>query len=420
MAMARSVHGQVVSWRRDIHRHPELGFEETRTAGVIANHLDALGLRVRRGVAGTGVVATLDFGEPGATTVAGGSGARGSGSSAIGLRADMDALPINEASGKPFASEVPGICHACGHDGHVAMLLGAATALAELGRNSGAVNLGELAGSVTFIFQPAEEGPGGAAPMIAAGCLNDPPVQRILGLHLWPGLPVGTAGFGFGTVMAAADQFKLTIFGRGGHGAAPHEAIDAITVAAEVITALQQIASRGVDPTESVVLTIGTVNGGYRYNVIADRVEMTGSVRTLNPELRAALPGMIATVADGVARAFGGRAELEYTPLYPETTNDRAVTARMADLARQMLGRSAVVEMGRPSMGSEDFSFFLQKAPGSYLMVGVGNPARGIVNPIHHPAFDMDEDGLVVGTALEIAAALDFLQTRRISGNTAI
>lgn len=408
LAMAKSVHEQVVSWRRDIHRHPELGFEERRTAGLIADHLERLGLSVKRGVAGTGVVATLHFG--------------GAGHGAIALRADMDALPISEATGKPFASQVPGVCHACGHDGHVAMLLGAATALARLRDNPSAwveaVGLGELAGAVTFIFQPAEEGPGGALPMIAAGCLDNPPVREIIGLHLWPGLPVGTVGIGFGTVMAAADEFTLAIHGRGGHGAAPHETVDAITVAAQVVTSLQQIASRAVDPTEPVVITIGTIRGGYRYNVIADRVEMTGSARTLNPRLRAALPAKIAEVAKGVAAAFGARAELEYRTLYPETTNNRAVAERIAALARALYGRKAVVEPERPSMGSEDFSYFLQRVPGCYLMVGVGNAARGIVNPIHHPAFDMDEDGLLVGTGLEIAAALDFLQNRRFSGNT--
>ncbi len=387
-ARIEELHPQIVERRRDLHRHPELGFEERRTAGIVAEWLGALGLEVRAGVAGTGVVGRL-------RGLATSSGARRT----IALRADMDALPVQDKKRGPLASEVAGKMHACGHDAHTAMLLGAASVLAEL--------RDELPGDVVFLFQPAEEGPGGAEPMIAAGALDG--VDMILGQHCQPSLPVGEIGVSRGAALAATDAFELTIHGVGGHGAYPHLATDAIVVAAQVVMALQTIVARNLDPLASAVVTIGTIHGGYNFNVIADVVELRGTVRTLDPHLRDAMPARIEAIAAGVCAAHGARHELEYHRKYPPTINHEVGVALVRRVAGEVLGAANVRELP-PSMGGEDFAYYLQEVPGCFYWLGARHPhpeQEGYA--LHSPHFDIDEEALKVGVQLLVEGALEHL-----------
>ncbi|MGE5573794.1 MAG: M20 metallopeptidase family protein [Bacteroidota bacterium] len=435
LAMANDLLPQMIAVRRDLHMNPELGGEERRTAGMVASKLCELGASVREAVGGTGVVGVVrglgarpapgscsrDDTAPGAAGYGGacagapphpgpgigpGSGPR-CGSAAgpcVALRADMDALPIEDRKDVDYRSRVPGVMHACGHDGHVAMLLGAAKLLSSLAA--------EFTGSVKLIFQPAEEGPGGAEPMIRDGALSDPDVCAIVATHLWPDLPTGVIAVKGGPVMAAADSITITIRGEGGHGAAPHRSVDAIVVAAQAVTALQSIVSRQVNPVEPVVLTIGTISGGYRHNVIADQVTMGGTVRTLNPGLRKTIPDVIRRTLDGVARSAGAAFEFTYSPGYPPLVNDARVAAIIADSARKMLGKGRVIEDIEPSMGGEDFAYFLQEVPGAMFMLGAGNPDKGARYPAHHPKFDFDEDAMATGVALMVDVVLELLDRR--------
>lgn len=375
----------MIALRREIHRHPEAGFQETRTAAVVCRELDRLGIPYRAGIAETGVMATIQGGKPGKTLL---------------IRADMDALPVLEQTGRDFASQVPGMMHACGHDGHTAMLCGLAERL--LGIRD------RLAGTVKLIFQPAEEGPGGAMPMIEAGVLREPQVDACFAYHLWNCLPVGQVAATVGPVMACVDDFTLRIKGTGGHGAMPHTSVDAIVVMAHVITALQTIASRQVSPLETVVVSLGTVNGGYRRNVIADQVELTGTVRTFNPEVTAAFPERIERIVAGVTAAFGATYELEYVRTYPATVNDEAMTHLVQDAIRRVIGADQLVTDER-SMGGEDMAFFLQKVPGCYFFVGSANPAIGCGEPHHSPFFDFDEAAMGIGVDILVEATLAYL-----------
>lgn len=373
------------SIRQTIHQHPELGFGEARTAALVAERLRALGLEVRTEVAKTGVVGFLPGARPGRTLL---------------LRADMDALPIEEATGAPYASRQPGQMHACGHDGHVAMLLGAAEILA--------ARRERLAGAVKFVFQPAEEGPGGAEPMIQAGVLENPRVDAAVGLHLLNDYPVGTVALRAGPVLAAADRISLLVRGRGGHGAAPHQAVDAILVAAHVVTALQAIAAREVSPVVPVVVTIGTIQGGFRHNVIAPRVELTGTVRSFDAKLRQELPGRIERIARGVASAFGAEVEVCYEFGYPATVNDPGMTDLVRGVAATVVGDAGAL-VAEPVMGGEDMAYFLEAVPGCFAFIGSGNPARGLSHPHHSPRFDFDEAALPIGVAVLVRAAERFL-----------
>lgn len=384
--MARAEAPYMVKLRRDFHRHPELGMQEVRTAGIVAEQLHHLGLEVETGVAGTGVVGLLRCGRPGKT---------------VALRADMDALPITDGKDVPYKSQVKGVMHACGHDAHVAMLLGVARILTRLAP--------ELAGNVKFLFQPAEEGPGGAQPMIEAGVLDNPRVDVIVGAHVWSEFPVGHIGIQYGTMMAAVDRFKITILGQGGHGANPHETVDAVVVAAQVVGALQSIVSRNLDPVSPVVLSIGTINGGYRYNVIADRVDMTGTVRTLQPATRERLKQRLEEMVRGLTAAFGADYELEYTAVYPVTRNNDEVTVVVEKAARAVVGPERVQVKSKPSMGSEDFAYFTRVRPGCFFLVGCRNEAKGCGFPHHHPRFDIDEEALPIGAAVMVRAAVDLL-----------
>jgi hippurate hydrolase len=366
---------KIVALRRDIHREPELGFGTEKTADKVLAALDGLPLDIETGIAQNGIVATLQGGE--GPTVA--------------LRADMDALPIVEETGLPFASEIEGRMHACGHDGHTSMLVGAAHALSGM--------RDRLNGTVKFVFQPAEEGGGGGKVMVDEGVADD--VSSIFALHLWPGLPFGDVATKAGPIMAAADAFEIEIRGSGGHGAMPHLAADAVVIAAQVVTALQTVVSREVDPVEPAVLTVGEIGAGTAFNIIPEKARLGGTVRTLNPDLRKSMPGRIEDVARGVAQGMRGDANLGYTFSYPVTVNDEGAVGHALGVAEDLFGAQSVRELPNPSMTAEDFAFFLKKVPGAFIWLGVGEDVSGL----HTPQFAFDEEILQLGTALLAALA---------------
>ena len=370
---------RVVELRRAIHRHPELGMEEERTAALVESELERLGIEHRR-IASTGVVGVVRGGKPGRV---------------VGLRADMDALPLTEKTGLPFASEVPGKMHACGHDAHTAMLLGAAGVLASI--------RADLHGTVVLIFQPAEEGPGGAEPMIAAGALDDPKVEAIAMLHVDSRLAPGQVGITPGPVNASADEFAIAVHGRGGHGAYPHTAADTIPATAAMILALQNIAARETDPLKSVIVTIGTIAGGYRNNVIADEVRMTGTFRAHDPEIRNGLETRARRILDGVASAYGVRATLEVTYGYPPVVNDEALASAFRDYMHAKSGLE--IQSPAPTMGAEDFAYFAQRVPGVHARLGIRSEKAGSTYPAHSSEFRIDEDALPVGVKTLVAFA---------------
>jgi hippurate hydrolase len=369
----------IVALRREIHREPELGFETGKTAKKVLEALDGLPLEVEIGIAENGVVATLQGDGP-----------------TVALRADMDALPIHEETGLPFASEEDGKMHACGHDGHTSMLVGAARALSQ-------DHLRErLNGTVKFIFQPAEEGGGGGRVMVEEGVAED--VRSIFALHLWPGLPFGTAATKSGPIMAAADRFEMTVKGNGGHGAMPHLAVDAIAVAAQIVTALQTLVSREVNPVEPAVLTVGEIEAGFAFNIIPEVARLGGTVRTFDADLRERIPERIEELARGVAGGMRGNAELDYRFSYPVTRNDAEASDLVLGVAEELFGKENTVELTHPSMGAEDFAFFLEKVPGAFIWLGVGD-----VSGLHTAQFSFDEEILPQGSALLAALALESL-----------
>jgi amidohydrolase len=374
-----SLVARVLELRRAIHRRPELGFEEHETAALVERELDALGIERHR-LATTGVVGILRGGKPGRV---------------VALRADMDALPITERTGLAFASEIEGKMHACGHDAHTAMLLGAARVLA-LDREA-------LAGTTVLIFQPAEEGPGGAQPMIEQGVLGDPKVEAIAMLHVDVRLEAGTIGVASGPVNASTDELYLTVHGKGGHGAYPHTAVDAVPAAAAMVLALQNIAARETDPLESVVVTIGTIAGGYRNNVIADIVEMSGTLRAFDADIRDGLAKRVGRIVDGIAEAYNVRAELRIVRGYPPVVNDETLAE---NFARYMRERTSVrVERTMPTMGGEDFAYFAQRVPGLQVRLGVRGEHAGAIYPGHSPEFRIDENALPIGIETLVAFA---------------
>jgi len=372
---------KIVALRRDIHREPELGFDTEKTAEKVLGALEGLPLDLETGVAQNGIVATL----------------RGEGEGpTVGLRADMDALPIEEETGLPFASEIEGRMHACGHDGHTSMLVGAAHALSGM--------RDRLGGTVKFVFQPAEEGGGGGGVMVDEGVADD--LSSIFALHVWPGLPFGKVATKAGPIMAAADAFEMEIRGSGGHGAMPHLAADAVVIAAQVVTALQTVVSREVDPVEPAVLTVGEIGAGTAFNIIPEKARLGGTVRTLNPDLRERMPGRMEAVASGVAKGMRGDANLDYTFSYPVTVNDEGAANHALDVAEDLFGAESVLELPNPSMTSEDFAFFLEKVPGAFIWLGVGEDVSGL----HTPQFAFDEEILPRGSALLVALALEACQ----------
>ena len=371
----------IVSLRREIHREPELGFDTKKTAEKVLDALEGLPLEVETGLAKNGIVATLK-GEGDGPTVA--------------LRADMDALPIQEETDLPFASEEDGKMHACGHDGHTSMLVGAVRALSQ-------DHLRErLNGSVKFIFQPAEEGGGGGRVMVEEGVAES--VSSIFALHLWPGLPFGKAATKAGPIMAAADAFEMRVKGKGGHGAMPHLTTDAVAIAAQIVTALQTVVSREVNPVAPAVLTVGEIEAGFAFNFIPESARLGGTVRTLDADLRKQIPKRMEELARGIARGMRGDAELDYHFSYPVARNDADAAEFALGVIGELFGEENVVELTDSSMGAEDFAFFLEHVPGAFIWLGVGD-----VSGLHTPKFAFDEEILPQGSALLAALALKSL-----------
>lgn len=381
---------EMARWRHEIHAHPELAFEERMTADLVAGLLQSFGIAVERGIARTGIVGTLEGSRPGRS---------------VALRADMDALPIAEKTGAPYASRHAGRMHACGHDGHTAMLLGAAKYLAET-RN--------FAGTIHFIFQPAEENEGGARAMIAEGVLARYPVDAVYGMHNWPELPLGAFAVRPGAMMAAFDIFELRIKGKGVHGAMPHLGVDPIVAAAQVVMALQTITSRKLDPLESAVLSVTQIHGGETWNVIPEEVVLRGTARSFDPALRDRLEGLIREVAEGVAKAAGAELTLSYDKRYPPTRNSAAETEIAAGAAAEIVGAGNVRREFLPSMGAEDFSYFLQEKPGAYIWVGNGGAAAG--RALHTPTYDFNDEILAIGASYWVRLAERALARRETSG----
>lgn len=368
------LHDEMTEWRRDIHQHPELKFEENRTSDLVAAKLEEFGIEIHRGLAKTGVVGTIRNGD----------------GPSIGLRADMDALPLEEKNTFKHASSNPGKMHACGHDGHTAMLLGAAKHLAASKNFKGTVNL---------IFQPAEEGGGGGELMIKEGLFEMFPVDSVYGLHNWPGMPAGTFGVGSGPFMAAADMFDLTINGRGGHAALPDQCIDPIVVASQVVSALQTITSRNTHPVDSVVISVTQIHAGDAYNVIPDSVRMHGTVRTFQTETRDKIPSSMLRVAEGVSAAYGATCELNYMSGYPATINSVPETEISAKAVVDLLGEDKIIRNPTPCMGAEDFSYMLEARPGCYVWLGIG-PGKGEAGcMLHSSRYDFNDDVLTTGAS---------------------
>ena len=372
---AADLQPEIQTWRRDIHEHPELGYEESRTSTFVADRLRQFGCdEVVTGLGGTGVVGVIK-----------GRKAAGKGDiQAIGLRADMDALPIEEATGLPYASRNPGKMHACGHDGHTAMLLGAARYLAET-RN--------FAGEAVMIFQPAEEGGFGAAAMIKDGLFDRFAIDQVYGMHNGPGIPVGSFAIRPGPIMASTDAVNIHIEGRGGHAARPHLSIDSVLVGAQLITALQSIVSRSVDPLDAAVVSMCEFHAGNARNVIPQTAEIRGTVRTLTPEVRALVGKRVREVVEGVARMTGAKIDLEYEPGYPVVVNHAAQTDFAVGVATEIAGSGNVAEMP-PMMGGEDFAFMLERRPGAFIFCGNGDSAG-----LHHPAYNFNDEAIVFGTS---------------------
>ncbi len=366
-------HADMTAWRQDIHQHPELGLQEHRTSGVIQDRLREFGVDEIHVMAGTGVVGVIR-GQPG--------------EGAIGLRADIDALPIHEETGKPYASQTPGIMHACGHDGHTAMLLGAARYLAETRR---------FAGTVYVIFQPAEENKGGGRIMVEEGLFTRFPMRQVYGLHNWPTVPAGEFLWRNGPVMAAVADFDITVIGRGAHGAQPHNGVDPVVISAAIIQAIQSIVARNVDPMEQGVLTIGSINGGVARNVIPERITMTGTARWFNDAVGRQLEQGLHRLATNIATGYGATAEVKFTRTYPATVNDPEATSLARHAALSVQGDARVREMEAPTMGGEDFSFMLNVTQGAYLMLGGGRSPSEV--GVHHPKYDFNDDILPVGAS---------------------
>ncbi len=373
---------QLVADRRDLHRHPELGYEETRTAGFIAARLRSLGYAVRTGVGRTGVVG-----------IRGGSSPR-----CVLVRADMDALPVTEQNDVPYRSQRAGVMHACGHDGHVAAALGVARRLAAV----------DLPGSVKFAFQPAEEGGRGAVAMIDDGVLDAPAVGAAFGLHLWSELPTGTIAVAPGPVMASVDTFRITVAGRGGHAAIPHLAVDPVVIAAQLVSALQTLVSRQRNPADPAVVSVTSIHAGTTHNVIPERATLEGTVRTYGGPFYDGMPARLRGMVRSVAAAFGAEADVSYERAYPPMVNDPEMAAMLRDVAAEVVGAENVRSDYR-TMAGEDMAFFLERVPGCYAFVGCRNPAKGAEHPHHSPRFDIDEDALPVAAELLSRAALRYL-----------
>ncbi|UCH63094.1 MAG: amidohydrolase [Fidelibacterota bacterium] len=375
---------QIIAYRRHFHQHPELGFQEVETAKYILDQVKDLDLDIRHPLVRTGIVATMSNGD----------------GPCIALRADMDALPIQETADPPYKSQNDGVMHACGHDGHLAILLGTVLALDQL--------RDQWQGTVKFIFQPAEEGEGGARYMIAEGALNDPDATAIFGLHVWNYQDFGTIGIRSGPVLAAADEFEIIVKGKGGHGAMPQGTVDAVYVAAQLVVALQSIVSRNLDPLQSGVVSVGQIQGGQNFNIIADEVALKGTARAYREEDRQLIKSRLEGACDGIAVTYGAAIELDYHDGYPPTLNDPVMTEVALRAARKVAGDG----VGEPylSMGGEDMAYFLQEVPGCFIFLGSAKPEHKAEKVPHHCShFDFDERALAVGASVFIEIVRDLL-----------
>jgi amidohydrolase len=385
-AAAEALEDETVALRRDFHQHPELAFEEVRTSSIIAERLAALGLSVRSGVGKTGVVGILDSGKPGRTVL---------------VRADIDALPVFEERDTPYRSLVDGKMHACGHDGHAAVALSTAKLLSE--------RKDAFSGKVVFVFQPAEEIVRGAEAMLKDGGLDNIKPDASIGLHLSSNAPTGSVAVRAGPMMAATDSFRLLVRGRGGHAAQPHLTVDPVVIAAQLVLALQGLVSRETDPAKQAVVSVTSVHGGTAYNIIPNEVELKGTLRTFDPELREHLKARILALAEGTARNLRGEVVSTWNVGSPAVVNDAAMTARLERVAAGVLGEEGVQE-SEPIMGGDDMALWLQEAAGCYFFVGARDEAAGIDKPHHHPQFDIDERALPLAVELLSRGALDFLE----------
>jgi len=366
-------HTKLTAWRRELHQHPELAFEEHRTAAFVASKLESFGLQVTTGIAGTGVVGTLS---------------RGGGNRAIGLRADLDALPILEANEFEHVSKTPGVMHACGHDGHTIMLLGAAEYLA---------NHGDFSGTIHFIFQPAEENEGGARAMVEAGLFEQFPVESVYGMHNIPGIPVGAFAIKDGPIMAAFDIFEIEVIGKGGHAAIPQQTVDPIIVASQIVMALQTLVSRQINPLEPSVLSVTQVHAGEAYNVIPDSAVIRGCTRCFSTKIQQQLEDGIAKISEQIAGSFGATVNVTYERRYPPTVNAVRETDDAIQAAAETVGMNNVNTSPTPSMGSEDFAYMLLAKPGSYIWIGNGRGEGSCM--IHNPGYDFNDDILPIGAS---------------------
>lgn len=368
--------------RRDLHRHPELGFQEVRTAGIVARELNNLGLEVSTGIAETGVIALLEGNHEGSTVL---------------LRFDMDALPIDEETGADYASKNPGVMHACGHDGHTAIGLTIARLLRD--------HQQELSGRVKFVFQPAEEGLGGAERMVAQGVLEDPKPDVALAVHLWNEKPVGWFGITAGPVMAASDSFHIRLIGKGGHGANPHQTIDPVVAGAQIVTTLQSVTARNVNPLSSAVISVTAITAGEAFNVIPNELELKGTIRSFEVQVRELIHDRFSRIVHGIAQTYGCAVEIDLKKITPAVNNDTEVVRRVKEMAA-ILFSGHEVEEGYRTMGSEDMALLMQNIPGGYFFVGSANPEKGLDAGHHNPRFDFDEDAMPHAVALLAAATL--------------
>jgi hippurate hydrolase len=378
-----AIEREMIEVRHRLHAHPELGFEEHATSALVATLLTEWGYTVTRNVGGTGVVGTLSQGQ----------------GSSLGLRADMDALPIQEATRLPYASRTDGVMHACGHDGHTAMLLAAARCLAQRTAWRGTLNL---------IFQPAEEGLGGARKMIEEGLFERFPCDAIYAMHNVPGFPAGRLGFHAGPFMASADEVRIRVVGRGGHGASPQQTIDPVVVCASIVMALQSIVARNVDPAHPAIVTVGAMQAGTVSNVIPSHADLSLSVRALSHEVRALLEQRIREIAQGQAASYGAHVEIDYRHDYPVLVNHAQETTLARQVALDWGGPDAVIDDLRPLMASEDFAYMLERCPGSYLSIGNGDGAGGCT--LHNPEYDFNDDCLAIGANYWVLLAQRLLQ----------
>ena len=388
LAKAEAMRDWLVRVRRDLHAIPEAGDAEFKTQEYLCKALDELGIPYKK--MRTAVVGLVEGAAPGPV---------------VALRADMDALPVQEPEGKPYRSGHQGYMHACGHDAHMAVALGAARFFSEL-KN-------QFSGTIKLLFQPAEETTGGAEPMIAAGCLENPHVDYVLGLHVMPDVQAGMIELKHGALNGASDFLGITLKGRGAHAAYPSTGIDAIVIAAKVIDALQSVVSRNVSPLDEAVITIGTINGGQRNNIIAEEVTMTGTIRTTNPSVRSEIAQRVRSIVEHIPAALGGLGEVQIKPGYTALINNDAVVDLLAQEANALLGVGKLQWKEKPSLGVEDFAFFLKERPGAFYHLGCGNREKGIHAPLHSKLFDIDESCLPIGVAMQAAAALKLLKERR-------